>query len=139
MLPVSGPDNGQSPLCHGLAVVLALIAVPMATAWPHSAASQTPSGQGVTVPGAAFVTARGVTVRTPPVQSLDCAQMRGVLEAIDDSGYRGRGPEPVNSADRDLLDYENRLSGRYYETCVQKPARAEPLGTAFARGYDAPP
>ena len=139
MLPAQGPDDrpGRSP--RRLAAGLALLALSMASTLPRAAPAQTPSGQGVTVPGAAFVTARGITVRTPPVQSLDCAQMRGVLDAIDDSGYRGRGPEPVDTADRGLLDYENRLSGRYYETCVQKPARAEALGTAFARGYDTPP
>jgi hypothetical protein len=84
-----------------------------------------------------FVTAKGVTVATPPVPSLDCDGMRRVLDAIDSSGYRGARPESVDPRDRDLLDYENRLSGVYYQRCVHPAIRAQPLFNAFNRGYDA--
>jgi hypothetical protein len=84
-----------------------------------------------------FVTAKGVTVATPPVPSLDCEGMRRVLDAIDSSGYRGARPESVDPRDRGLLDYENRLSGVYYQRCVHPAIRAQPLFNAFNRGYDA--
>lgn len=122
-----------------LAAGLALIGLALVPPSLFGAAAQAPSSDGVSLPGATFLTARGVPVRTPSVQSLDCAAMRRVLDAIDDSGYRDGSPDPLDPADRALLDYENRLSGRYYETCVRKPARAEPLAPAFARGYDRQP
>lgn len=106
----------------GLVGVLGLLAGPPA---PPAAAE-----------GTDFVTAKGVKVETPPVPSLDCEGMRRVLEAIDSSGYRGARPESVDPRDRDLLDYENRVSGLYYQTCVHPAIRTQPLFNAFNRGYD---
>lgn len=88
---------------------------------------------------AVFRTARGVEVATPAPQELDCAAMRRVLDAIDASGYRGTAPEPADSADAGLLDYENRLSRTFYQQCVHALAGANPLSSPFARGYDRDP
>jgi hypothetical protein len=82
-----------------------------------------------------FTTASGVVVPTPEPGGLDCAQMRGVLDAIDASGYRRGGPAPANAADSALLGYENRLSESFYMRCVYAPAAGPMPVNAFDRGY----
>lgn len=82
-----------------------------------------------------FVTAGGRQVALPAMEFLTCAEMRQVLRAIDETGYRGFGPEPIDPADSQLFDYENRLSGLYYETCVHGAVRQGRPPDAFARGY----
>lgn len=82
-----------------------------------------------------FTTASGVVVPTPEPDGLDCAQMRGVLDAIDASGYRRGGPAPANAADLGLLSYENRLSESFYMRCVYAPAASRMPVNAFDRGY----
>lgn len=96
-----------------------------------------PAAMPVAADDTDFVTAKGVKIATPPVPSLDCEGMRRVLAAIDSSGYRGPRPESVDPRDQSLLDYENRLSGVYYQRCVHPAIRAQPLFNAFNRGYDA--
>lgn len=90
---------------------------------------------GAPVRAEVFVTARGARVMLPAIGSLDCVEMRNVLVAIDGTGYRGTGPEPLDPADRRLLEYENRLSSRYYQTCVHGSVRAGSPPDVFARGY----
>jgi hypothetical protein len=80
-------------------------------------------------------TAQGVAVETPAIASLDCPAMRRVLDAIDSSGYRGLRPEPLDAADRALLDYEHRLSAQYYATCVSALTRSLQSSTAFTHGF----
>ena len=80
--------------------------------------------------GERHVTADGVTLRTPAVESIGCAEMRDVLDAIDASGYRDGVPKPRSEADMSLLAYENRLSRAFYARCVAPDAGA----AAAARG-----
>ena len=84
-----------------------------------------------------YHTAQGVAVETPAVATLDCPTMRAVLDAIDRSGYRGLRPEPLDGADRSLLDYENQLSAHFYATCVSALTRSQESSTAFAHGFRA--
>ena len=82
-----------------------------------------------------YVTAAGVRVATPALQSLDCAGMRSVLDAIDASGYRGQAPYPADPADSALMEYENRVSESYYTRCVHAQAERAPAARAFGQGY----
>lgn len=82
-----------------------------------------------------FVTAQGVAVETPAIGTLDCDGLRRVLDAIDATGYRGADPMPADEADMALMDYENRASATYYETCVHAPSQMAPPQDAFVRGY----
>jgi hypothetical protein len=92
------------------------------------------AGAALAQPGV-FVTAQGVTVETPAVETLDCDALRRVLDAIDATGYRGTDPMPTDGADMALRDYENRVSARYYTACVHAEAEAAPAQDAFVRGY----
>jgi hypothetical protein len=82
-----------------------------------------------------FVTAQGVEVETPAVDTLDCEALRRVLDAIDATGYRGADPLPADEADMALMDYENRVSAAYYKACVHAEAEATPPQDAFVHGY----
>jgi hypothetical protein len=86
--------------------------------------------------GGTFRTAAGVEVPTPALAGLDCAEMRRVLAALDASGYRGASPQPIDMADIALLEYENRLSAVFYQTCVEEPALAARPETAFGGAED---
>jgi hypothetical protein len=110
----------MSPVCRRLAALLgpALALGSAATAQPS-----------------VFVTANGMTVDTPAIAGLDCDGLRRVLDAIDATGYRGADPLPADEADMALMDYENRVSAAYYETCVHAEAEATPAQDAFLRGY----
>lgn len=81
-----------------------------------------------------LITAGGHRVAKPAPETLDCAGMRAVLDAIDATGYRGNGPAPLNPADAALFDYENRVSQRYYAQCVLVGSHA-PMGNPFNLGY----
>lgn len=82
-----------------------------------------------------FTTSRGVRVPTPPVAALDCAQMLQVMVDIDRSGYRGVASTPGDKADSTLLNYEDRLSRRYYAECVNAPSAMTGASAAFSYGF----
>ena len=71
--------------------------------------------------GPTFEISTGEQVPTPPVASLDCQQMKSVLDTIFKSGYRGRNPRPSNEADMPLRRYEDRVAQAYYRQCNTKP------------------
>lgn len=108
-------------LCSGKALALAIAGMMVLS--------------GTAVRAEIFVTAKGARVLLPAIATLNCSEMRSVLVAIDAIGYRGTDPEPFDDADRHLLDYENRLSSLYYQTCVHGSMRARSRPDVFARGY----
>lgn len=75
-----------------------------------------------------FTLSTGVAIQLPPVEALDCASMRRMLDAIDQTGYRRGGPIPNDAADMALLDYENRLSRSFYRNCVRLEVLGRPTG-----------
>jgi hypothetical protein len=83
-----------------------------------------------------FTTAQGVRIETPAVADLPCGRMRGVLDAIDASLYRGDAPQPRETADTALFEYENRLSTAYYAECVRPMMDEIPPAAAFAAGFE---
>ncbi|MCI4662773.1 MAG: hypothetical protein MRY63_13250 [Neomegalonema sp.] len=56
-----------------------------------------------------FTTANGRTINLPPIENLNCDEMRHVLREIDATGYRP-GLVPVSKADWPLFQYEDRLA-----------------------------
>jgi hypothetical protein len=80
-------------------------------------------------------TAEGVVIAMPDLVTLDCGAMRAVLDEIDATGYRGAMPEPDHPADKPLLDYENRLSERYYAVCLKRQVEHRQSSEAFVHGY----
>jgi hypothetical protein len=99
-------------------------------------ATATVSHHGAAAQDHWFTTSGGVRIATPPVADLDCAGLRSVLNAIDRSGYRGATATPVDSADAQLLHYEDRVSRRFYIDCVNAPGAMADGGGAFGYGYD---
>jgi hypothetical protein len=93
------------------------------------------AAQAATADDGWFTTTGGVRVRTPAVAELDCAGLREVLGGIDRSGYRGATAAPVNSDDVTLLQYENRVSRRYYADCVNAAGALADGGGAFSHGF----
>jgi hypothetical protein len=82
-----------------------------------------------------FVTSQGQRIDLPPMEGLDCERMSAVLDAIDETGYRGAMPRPDNAADLPLMRYEHRLSARYYARCVRERVRGMRSEDAFTQGY----
>ena len=99
-------------------------------------AAQTPESAAA---GERFVTARGAAVATPPVEGLDCGDMRAVLDAIDATGYREGGPKPRDPADMALFEYEDRLSRAFYGGCVTSEAREADAEPTFRTGFGPEP
>ena len=83
------------------------------------------------------LTAGGVALDLPAITALDCADMRAKLDEIDATGYRDGSPLPKSEADMALLDYENGLSGAYFERCVRSGARSAAPESVFVQGFTA--
>ncbi len=78
----------------------------------------------------------GAVVVMPDLAGLDCAAMSQVLRRIDLSSYRGLDPVPEGHPDRQIFDYEDRLTGRYYYSCTLGENRLEDPGAAFSYGFE---
>ena len=78
----------------------------------------------------------GAVVAMPDLAGLDCAAMSQVLRRIDLSSYRGVDPVPEGHPDRQIFDYEDRLTGRYYYSCTLGENRLEDPGAAFSYGFE---
>jgi hypothetical protein len=78
----------------------------------------------------------GAVVVMPEVAGLDCAGMGQVLRRIDLSNYRGHDPVPKGHPDRPIFDYEDRLTRRYYYSCILGKNQLDDPGAAFSYGFE---
>ena len=78
----------------------------------------------------------GAVVVMPEIAGLDCAAMSQVLRRIDLSNYRGLDPIPEGHPDRPIFEYEDRLTGRIYFSCILGGHQLEDPGAAFSHGFE---
>ncbi len=77
----------------------------------------------------------GSVVAMPEIAGLDCAGMNQALRRIDLSNYRGIDPVPEGHPDRPIFDYEDRLTRRFYYSCILEEHRLADPGSAFSYGF----
>lgn len=80
----------------------------------------------------------GAIVLMPDIAGLGCAEMAEVLRLIDESRYRQARPLPHGHPDRPIFDYEHRLAGAYYFSCIMGAYRLDDPAPAFAHGFQQP-
>ena len=64
-----------------------------------------------------LTSANGVTLPTPPIETLDCDRVFDLMHLYSASGYRASGAIPQGPPDSRLFAYENALAKTHYETC----------------------
>ncbi len=90
------------------------------------AAALAPGALADPLTGQQFTTATGHQLDLPPIDDLDCAEMRALLKRIDNTNYRGLSPQPGSAADMPLFKYENALAAAHYRACARQPDGAPP-------------
>lgn len=78
----------------------------------------------------------GAIVPMPEIAGLDCPGMALALERIDRSRYRGPQPLPEDHPDRQIFEYEDRLSAAYYRDCILAAHGLENPTPAFSQGFE---
>lgn len=82
-----------------------------------------------------FVTSAGAHIRLEAVERMPCGQLRDKLQEIDQTGYRGLRPAPLDERDLRLLNYETQVSMRYYSGCADRRLQLD-ASDALRRGFD---
>lgn len=67
-------------------------------------------------------TSTGHTLKLPLISGLEsCDQIEAIMAQIDATNYRVGSPDNVtHDGDKELLDYEDRLSAQRYRKCQQR-------------------
>ncbi|MGM0583478.1 MAG: hypothetical protein ACQEUZ_02350 [Pseudomonadota bacterium] len=118
---MSGPRNAMRMAAAGLLTLL------LAAGGKADLARQTT--------GEEFVTSAGVHIWLEAVERMPCGQLRAKLQEIDETGYRGLRPAPVNERDLRLLTYETQVSMRYYSGCAYRRLQID-ASDALRRGFN---
>ena len=130
-----GPDGGLETVTRmrragwtGTGPLVVLVALGLA------AGARTQTVDMSTAPRA--LASNGAVVVMPEIAGLDCAAMDQVLRRIDLSNYRGADPVPEGHPDRPIFEYEDRLTGRIYFSCILGGHQLEDPGAAFSHGFE---
>lgn len=124
---------------RSVAICLAAVGVLAAIPSPEAADTPVPAEAAPMAESRAEIrTARGAVIATPEIAALSCEARRGVLSAIDASGYRGAEPLPEGHPDRALFLYEDALAVAIWRDCTLRAIRASAAGgEVFGVGFAA--
>lgn len=81
-----------------------------------------------------LLTSNGEAIESHPAETLTCGELTEKLNAIDETGYRSGRPEPSDTADLALYEYERKLSVEFFWRCATR-VDGQGQNDAFKSGF----